>query len=194
MDKLSHKSIIFFITLYFSLILGFYFGEDTTGGAYFNYLNQKEIVKDFSSDFLNTFLTYDNHHHRHSPIFPIYLSIFEKFNLDDVTIRFIHLQIALICLLFFYQTLKVKFKNINNNHLFLFSLIFLLSPTIRSLAIWPDSRIYGLTFFIISIYFYLLFEREKKFKFVIGNIFALALSSYISPNFSVFSLFFLYLF
>ena len=56
MDKLSHKSIIFFITLYLSLILGFYFGEDTTGGAYFNYLNQKEIVKDFSSDFLNTFL------------------------------------------------------------------------------------------------------------------------------------------
>jgi hypothetical protein len=190
MNKLNNKSIFFFLVLYSFLILGFYFGENSTGGAYSDYLNQKEIVKKFSRDFLNTLLTYDENTHRHSPVLLIYLSIFEKFNLNDTFIRFISLQVAPICSIIFYQTLKLKFKNINNNYLFLFSLIFLLSPTVRTLAIWPDSRIYGLTFFIISIYFYILFQKEKDFKFVIGNIFALAISSYLSPNFSVFSLIF----
>ena len=99
MSKLNKSSIFFFLILYFTLIIGFYYGEDSTGGAYFDYLSQKEIAKKFSLNFINTFLTYDDNYHRHSPVLSIYLSIFEKLNLDDSFIRFINLQIAPICLL-----------------------------------------------------------------------------------------------
>ena len=191
MSKLNKSSIFFFLILYLTLIIGFYYGEDSTGGAYFDYLSQKEIAKKFSFNFINTFLTYDDNYHRHSPILSIYLSIFEKLNLDDSMIRFINLQIAPICLLLFFLTLKIKFKNVNENYLFIFSMIFFLSPTIRSLAIWPDSRLFGLTLFLLSIYYYLLFIEQKKLKFAILNTFSLAACSYLSPNFSIFSILFL---
>ncbi len=191
MRSLNINSIFFFLALYISLVLGFYFGENSTGGAFFDYLNQKVIAEKFASDFLNTLLTYDENQHRHSPLISIYLGFYEKFNFNDTIIRFINLQIAPICSILFYKTLTIKFKNVNKNYLFIFSLIFLLSPTVRSLAIWPDSRIFGLTFFILSIYFFLLFEDKRKFKFVIYNVLALAVSSYFSPNFSIFSFFYI---
>tara|TARA_Y100000590_G_scaffold204989_1_gene232535 strand:+ start:47819 stop:49087 length:1269 start_codon:yes stop_codon:yes gene_type:complete len=191
MKRLNVNSVFFFVATYISLIIGFYYGENSTGGAFIDYLNQKEISKKFASDFLGTLLTYDDNQHRHSPLISIYLALYEKIKLSDILIRFINLQIAPICAYLFYKTLKVKFKTVNNNYLFIFSLIFLISPTVRSLAIWPDSRLFGLTFFILSIYFYLLFLENRQFKFVLYNIFFLALSSYFSPNFSIFSLFFL---
>ena len=69
-------------------------------------------------------------------------------------------------------------------------LIFL-SPTFRSLSIWPDSRILGLTF-TLSILYFLKFKDNLNFNFAIMNVITCALSAYISPNFSVFSLFFFY--
>ena len=123
-NKLNKSSIFFFFILYLTLIIGFYYGEDSTGGAYFDYLSQKDIAKKFSHNFIYTFLTYDENYHRHSPLLSIYLSIFEKFNLNDFLIRFINLQIAPICSIIFFKTLKIKFKNVNENYLFIFSLIF----------------------------------------------------------------------
>ena len=191
MKRLNVNSVFFFLATYISLIIGFYYGENSTGGAFFDYLNQKEISKKFASDFLGTLLTYDDNQHRHSPLISIYLAFYEKIKLNDTIIRFINLQIAPICVFLFYKTLRVKFKTVDKNYLFIFSLILLISPTVRSLAIWPDSRLFGLTFFILSIYFYLLFLENKRFKFALYNVFFLALSSYFSPNFSVFSFFFL---
>jgi len=66
-----------------------------------------------------------------------------------------------------------------------------LSPTFRSLSIWPDSRLLGLILFTLGVYYFLKFEESKNFKFAIYNVIILALSAYISPNFSVFSVFFL---
>ena len=78
----------------------------------------------------------------------------------------------------------------DKNSLILIGLIFL-SPTFRSLSIWPDSRLLGLTIFSLIIFFYLKFLNSKKFNFAIYNVITCAVSSYLSPNFSVFSIFFL---
>ena len=45
----------------------------------------------------------------------------------------------------------------------------------------------------MSVYYFLKFKENKDFNYVYINIFTCALSAYISPNFSVFSLFFLLL-
>ena len=141
--------------------------------------------------FFQTFYEYDNFSTRHSPILIIFLSFFEKINLPDFVIRLIHLHICLFLPLIFFKSLKLKFKEIDEKILLLLAALIFLSPTFRSLSIWPDSRLLGLIFFSISIFYFLKFNENKHIKFVFLNVFFLALSSYLSPNFSVFSIFFI---
>jgi len=186
------------LILYSSLIIGFFLNENTLGGSFSDYQNQKIISQKFSEDFLNTFLNYDKEPHRHSPVLIIVLSVFEKFNISDVIIRLISLHFLLLIIFFFNKCLEVKFNNINKKIVKIISLLIFLSPTFRSLAIWPDSRLYGLLFFIISILFFLKFLKSKirrsKCKYAILNSIFLAIASYFSPNFCVFVIFFLFYF
>ncbi len=181
---------IILIGLYLSLIIGFFLGENSTGGAIIDYNNQKWISKKFAENFLETLLSYDNYNTRHSPILIVFLSFFEKFKINDQIIRLIHLHFCLLLPYIFLKCLQLNFKSLDKNILLFFISLIFLSPTFRSLSIWPDSRIIGLIFFSISIFYFLKFKEEKKFEFVIKNIFYLSLSSYISPNFSVFSIFY----
>ena len=72
---------------------------------------------------------------------------------------------------------------------------FFLSPVVRSLSVWPDSRIIGFLFFIISVYFYLkYFYFEKKIHYCYFNLFFLAIASYFSINFCLFGIYFFYKF
>ena len=191
LDKnIYKKEIVFFLILYTSLIISFFLGENSTGGAIGDYINQKRASQAFASEFLKTFFEYDTYGTRHSPILIIFLSLFEKIKLPDIFIRLIHLHLALFLPFIFYKCLSVKFKEIDKKILFFLSCLIFLSPTFRSLAIWPDSRLLGLVLFVISIYYFLKFEESKNFKFAIYNVIFLALSAYLSPNFSVFSIFF----
>ncbi len=185
------KEIFFLFVLYLTLIVSFIFGENSTGGAIKDYINQKNASQEFASDFLKTFYKYDTFGTRHSPVLIILLSFLEKFKLSDDLIRLIHLHLSLFLPFVFYKCLTVKFIEVDKKILFFLSSIIFLSPTFRSLAIWPDSRLLGLTLFTLSIYYFLKFEDTKNFKFAIYNVIALAFSAYVSPNFSVFSIFFL---
>ena len=184
------KEIIFFFFLYISLIISFFLGENSTGGAIGDYINQKKASQAFASEFIKTFYEYDTFGTRHSPILIILLSFFEKIELPDIFIRLIHLHLVLFLPFIFYKCLTVKFNEIDKKILFFLSSLIFLSPTFRSLAIWPDSRLFGLILFVMSIYYFLKFEESKNFKFAIYNVIFLALSAYLSPNFSVFSIFF----
>lgn len=196
LDNLIYKYL--FIILYISLLVGFYFNENTLGGSYLDYQTQKEISKKFSENFLYTLLHFDNERTRHSPVLISILSIFEKFTINDEITRLISLHFLLLIIYFFYRCLKLKFPNYNSKNIYFISLLIFLSPTFRSLSIWPDSRLYGILFLTISIYYYLKFLKEKKskekFKFAISNTIYLCIASYFSPNFSLFAIFFLYYF
>ncbi len=172
-------------------MISFFLGENSTGGAISDYIYQKETSQKFGSKFLKTFYEYDAYGTRHSPLLIILLSLFEKIKLPDILIRCIHLHLCLLLPIIFYKCLNVKFSKIDKKILLFLSSLIFLSPTFRSLAIWPDSRLLGLILFTLSIYYFLKFEENKNFKFVIFNTITLALSAYISPNFSVFSIFFL---
>ena len=89
---------------------------------------------------------------------------------------------------------KKKFINVNNNYLVLLSCLIFLSPTFRSTAIWPDSRAWGLIFICLSIYYFLIYNSTKKIKHCYLVILFYTVSSYISPNFSVYSIFFMLFF
>lgn len=187
--------IIFILILYISLLIGFIFNENSTGGAYIDYINQKKISQDFAENFYKTFFSFDKYSTRHSPVLIIFLSFFEKINLNDISIRIINLHICLFLPIVFYLTLKKKFNKINHNYLLLTSGIIFLSPTYRTLSIWPDSRLYGLIIFVISVYYFHKFLNNKKeiYAPIYCTIWS-AISAYFSPNFAFFSIFFFYIF
>lgn len=185
------KELVFLVCGYFTLLISFISGENSTGGAIIDYFNQKNVSVDFSNNFISTLLNYDAYSTRHSPVLIIILSFFENINFSDNVIRLIHLHYCILLPLFFFKCLEIKFKNIDKKFIYFIVFLIFLSPTFRTLSIWPDSRLSGLIFFTIGIFFYLKFLNEKKFYFVILNIIFVAISSYFSPNFSVFSIFFL---
>jgi hypothetical protein len=187
-----------FIFLYLSLILGFFLNENTLGGSLSDYQTAKIISNKFSEDFINTFLNYHQEPHRHSPLLVIILSIFEKYNANDLIIRIINLHFLLLIIYFFKKCLEVRLINIDKKIINIISSLILISATYRSLSIWPDSRLYGILFFIISILFFLKFLETKikkdKYKYSVLNTFFLAIASYFSPNFCVFVIFFIFYF
>ena len=188
-------NIICFFTLYLSLIIGFLYNENLNYGSYGDWINSNlEPTKDFSNNFLHTFLNFDQYGHRHSPVYVIFLSLFLDLGFDIDQVRLIHLHLSISLVLIFYMCLKLKFKDINNNYLVALSLILFLSPTFRSLSIWPDSRLPGLTFFVLTIYFFLKFKKTSHFKYTWYTCVALIISSYISPNFSIFFPYFFFFF
>lgn len=194
----KYQNFFFFILLYGTLIIGYVLNEGKLAGSINDYYTHKVISKKFADDFFGTLLNFSKEPTRHSPLLIIIISFFEKLKINDNIIRLVNLHFLLLIILFFYKSLKIRFKSYNNSILCLISFVLFLSPSYRSLLIWPDSRLYGLLFFTISIYFFLNFinekEKKQKFKFSILNTFFLCLASYFSPNFCVFSFFFILFF
>ncbi len=192
-QNLKFNNLYLFILFYISLIVGFYLGEDLNFGATGDwYGTDFPVIKDLASDLKNTLLNYESYGHRHSPVYLILLSLLKNLGLSYDLIRFVHLNLSILLLYFFYKCLVIKFNNIEKNLLIILSLSIFLSPTFRSLAIWPSSRLIGLLFFVLSVYEFLKFQKNNLNTHLIKNIFFLIVSSYISPNFSLFIIYFFY--
>ncbi len=194
-NKYNFFLVLISITLYLSLLFGFFYDENLNFGAYYDWVNAYLIpIKNFSKNFFETFLNYDDYGQRHSPIYLIFLSLFLKLNFSLDQIRLIHLHLSIPLIVIFYNCLVVKFNNIDKKYLQLLSLVIFLSPTFRSLSIWPDSRLPGLLFFVLTIYFFLWFQKSNKEKYIWLTSISLIISSYISPNFSFFFIYFFFFF
>ncbi len=193
-NKLFFLGILLFISIIFSYI----FLEDTLGGARHDYLFHEKFIILFAEDFKNTFNNYGHNdlYARNSPIFYIFVSLIYKAGVDLDTIRYLNIISILLLIYIFYNCLKIKFKNITNTSLMLMSFVIFLSPTVRSLAVWPYPILYGFILFLFSIKFYLKFNQVKKDKInqAFKSTLFLAFASYITPNFCVFVIFFLYKF
>ena len=187
---LSSKTNII-ILLYISLLLGFYFGEDSLGGAISDYQALNHISDKFDKNFFDTFLNYNKLGHRHSPVFFIIKSLLIE---DEIIRRLIFLHFYILIPIFFYKSLKIVFKNSSRINLRLVASTLFLFPTVRSYSIWPDAHLMGTLFFIISVYFFLKFKYSKidNFKYSVFNTFFLAIAAYCSPNFGITVFFFIF--
>ena len=197
MNKIN-KTFFWGTLLFISIIFSYFFSEDTLGGAKQDYLFHEKFIISFAEDFKNTFNSYGQGdlYARNSPVFYIFLSLIYKVGVDLDTIRYLNIISILLLIYIFYDCLKIKFKNIKNTALILMSFVILLSPTVRSLAVWPYPILYGFILFLFSTKFYLKFNQVKKNKIneAFKSTFFLAFASYITPNFCVFVIFFLYKF
>ncbi len=195
MNKVN-KTNFWYTLLFISIIFSYFFSEDTLGGAKQDYLFHEKFIILFAEDFKNTFNNYgqDNLYARNSPIFYIFLSFIYRVGIDLDTIRYVNIISIPLLIYIFYSCLKIRFKNITNSSMVLMSFVIFLSPTVRSLTVWPYPILYGFILFLFSVKFYLRFNQVKKNKIneAFKNTLFLALASYITPNFSVFVIFFLY--
>ena len=197
MDK-PKNIFILGVLLFLSIVFSYIILEDTIGGAKNDFIFHKKFIILFAEDFKNTLNNYGKGEllARNSPVFYIFLSLIYKSGIGLDNLKFLNIISIPILVYLFYSCLRIQFKNINTNLLIFLSFVVLLSPTIRSLLIWPYPILYGFIFFLLSVKFYLKFTKVKKNKIkeAYKNIIFLALASYITPSFSVFAIFFLYKF
>ena len=87
---------------------------------------------------------------RNSPVFWIFISILNKYFTYD-TIRFLNTFVIFAIAIVFYKCLLIKFKEIDDKNILFLSSFLFLSPSLRSLAIWPYSLIWGLFFYYFDL-------------------------------------------
>ena len=197
MDK-SKNIFILGTILFLSIIFSYIILEDTLGSSKNDFDFHEKFVILFAEDFKNTFREYGKGDltARNSPVFYIVLSMIYKSGIGYDEVKYLNFISIPLLIYVFYSCLKIQFKNINKNLLIFLSFLVCLSPTIRSLVVWPYPILYGFILFLFSIKYYLKFAYEKKEKIqnTLKSTFFLALASYITPTFCVFVIFFLYKF
>ena len=194
--KSNYKFI--FLAFYSTILLSLFFNEDTLGGAKHDFLHHYRISQAFSADFLQTLKVFGTNGSmvtRNSPVFWILISFLDKIFTLEV-IRLINTLSSLLIAFFLYKCLLLKFKDQKKILLVFLASVIFLSPTIRSLSIWPYGQIWGLLFFIISIYYFLKFKKTRNIELgFISSIKILSfliLSSYFHPSFAVFYIYFFF--
>ena len=192
----NYKELIFLI-FYSTILFSFFLNEDTLGGARHDFLHHYKISQLLNNNFLETFKMFGDPHlqTRNSPLFWIIISFLDKvFTIE--TIRLLNTLSSLLVAFFLYKCLLLKFNDQKKILLIFLASATFLSPTIRSLSIWPYSLIWGLLFFIISIYYFLLFKKtiNDKINLIISIklLSFLILSSYIYPSFGIFFIYFFF--
>lgn len=188
--------LLIFTFFYFSILLGFFLDENSTLGAQVDFLYHMKTLVTFDENLNYALLNYHtiDSPTRISPVFLLYLFYLKYFFVNIDIMRFISLNIYLISPFIFYNCLKLKFEKINKNNLFIFSLILFVSASFRGNSIWPESSMLGLLFFLISILFFLKFEKKKFFSYAIYNVIFLSIAAYIRPSYSLFAIFFFIMF
>ena len=177
--KIKALITIFFL---FTLLLGFYFSENSSGGAYIDYTFLSSIVTEFSKNIHDAFYLFleKNSLIIHSPIFYIILGIVLKITGSYEATRVLYIILCTILPLIFYKILKKKYLIFNNHfYLFIFANILFLSPYFRSSAIWALSDNLSLIFFASFIFFLNQFSDHKKTKDLYLSALFIILASYI---------------
>jgi hypothetical protein len=197
-NYLNKKYYLIFAFFYITIIYSLYSEESSLSGARHDYLYHLKFILLFKENSIHEGLRLfggDGYAVRNSPFFYIIYGFLNKyFSLN--TLQILNSVVSVFIAFSFFQCLKFKYKNNSNISLSFISCIIFLSPTVRSLSVWPYPLIWGLFFFIISIYFYLKFLNSNsinnKYKFSLITTAFLCLASYIHPTLSLFNFYYLF--
>jgi len=190
---LNFKRIIVYFIFSSTLFLGLLFNENSSGGAKIDHEYLLPFIKNFSLSFkfgLESFAN-DPGSLIHSPAFYILAGYFLKLTNNILFVKILYLLICCLLPYLFYLIIKTRYK-VNNNYIFIFSLIIFLSPYFRSSAIWLLGDNLSLIFFALSILYFIKIRDEKN---NIANyylcVISLILCCYIRYYYCVFFIYFL---
>ena len=193
MTQKNTLGIIIFLFSYFSLFVSFFLNEDGSGGGatgdfditYGFVLSLKENILSNPKDWTVV----------HTPLHYILLSFLTNFIEDTYFLRLFFCSLTFLVPLFFYKTLLLKFKNIDNNVALIISSSIFFLPAFRYTSIWANDLITSIFFFIVSINFFFKWQNNKKTTICVNiffQLFFLVLATYCRQYFAVFFLYFLF--
>ncbi len=195
--KETKKSYIFYLFLYFTLLIGFKFNENSSGGAIHDFQIISQAIISFSLDLK---FTYNNYHYyfiSHFPYYYILLSFIYKIFEDLTFVKLFVLHLSLLLPFVFYKVLSIRFDK-NNLYLVYIPGILFLSTYFRSNAIWALNDNLALTFLCSAIFFYHKAQKAREQKdillFCLLNIISIVLAAYTRQYYAVLWLFFVYKF
>ena len=193
---LNKNTYLIFIFFYATIILSIYFEENSLSGAKDDYLYHLKFIYLFRENSIFEGLARfasSEYRVRNSPAFYIIYGNLNKFISLDI-LQKLNSVVSLLIAFYFFKCLAIRYKKVATTFLALLSCVVFLSPTLRSLSIWPYPLAWGIFFFIISIYNYLKFQiasKNSKFKYSIYTTLFLSLSSYLHPPLALFNIFYL---
>ena len=190
----NYKDKIILVISIFLLFVSFYYNEDGTGGGA---KGDFEVTYGFILALQENLLADPKDWTLvHTPLHFIILSFVTRLisNTDLLRLLFCIFSLSLP-LLFFYSLLISKIENVLRSNVLILSTIILFIPSFRYTSIWANNLITSLFFFILSIYFFKKWEKNKK-NFIDKNslyqIIFLVLATYTRQYYAVFFLYFLF--
>lgn len=190
--KITYLNKIFYLIGSVSIFISLFFNIDSagSGGFVIDFSSTWPLVEDPLNFNTNLDIKFPLHYYIASLI---YLLVGEK-----ELLRLVYCFIGLFVPFLFFICLKKKFKNIDKNNLFLFSLIIFLLPSFRSSIVWPNTQITGMIFFLISLYYFLEWEIQKKFNYfskpLFLTIFFMSLTVYSRQIYAIIFIYFVIFF
>ena len=188
----KNQKVYIYLFWFFSLILSFIFGENSSGGSKLDYEITRQFIDAFSVNLTYGIKYFISSGQVQSPFFYFLLSLSEKL-LDIIYLKFTYSVVSSFIPLILYICLKKKFQNVNKNYLFLISLIIFLSPYFRSSASWMTTDNFAILFLILSISKYFSLEKKKNLKNLILCSVYLVTATYIRQYYAIFFLLYLIL-
>jgi len=195
--KKIKKNYLFYLFLYSTLLIGFIFDENSSGGAIDDFQIISQAIISFSLDLK---FTYNNYHYyfiSHFPYYYILLSFFYTIFENLTFIKLLVLHLSLLLPFIFYKIILIKFDKKNLYLVYLPGILFL-SAYFRSNAIWALNDNLALIFLCSAIFFYYKAQNTKEQKsmlvFCLFNLISIVLAAYTRQYYAVFWLFFVYKF
>ena len=187
-------SCLIFILFAISLIIGFFYGEAISGAGakkdfYFtwNYVLALE----------NNFFVDPTPWTIHTPLhYLILLHLNKIFNSQEI-VRFFMVIVSILVPILFYLNLKIKFPATKKNILIILAASIFIFPAYRYSALWANSHITAIIFFLLSTYFFLIWEKSSNKKIKLSILFSvifLAASVYTRQYYALFFIYYLFIF
>lgn len=171
----------------FSFIIGFSFNEDlSSGGSRYDFYLTLNVIKNLANFSLVDYSEYT----RHFPLHYILLAVLYNLFNNDLVLRIIYLIFSSLLPIFLFLNLNLVSK-LNRTNILLITASILFLPFFRSSAMWANSHLTAIIFFLVANFFYLLGSKEKKiYKYL--NLFFLALATYSVQSYAIFYIFYLF--
>ena len=182
---LNRKPVVY-ILFYITFIISFYFGENSSGGAFIDSSRMETYLNEIGANFKNGIMLFIDTKMVHSPIFYIIKSILENF-LNKLSSDLIFLTLGFFIPVIFYSILKKQFRGLDKNLLFAISLVLYFSPYLRSSAVWATNDNIAVLFFVLSLSKFLTFTKKKdnNLKDIFLSFFYLLIAAYIRQYFII---------
>ncbi len=180
---------IFLITLFFSYILKFDISNGGSSRDLYYHWNYIEALRDDISILLEYNHSYKRTFSQHYPLHHIIISRFDFLSMSQENYLNFYFLFSLILPILFFICLNNRFPEIDiKKKIFISSLIYFL-PNFQASAIWGNSHISSLIFFLLSIFFMINIEKDSKKKIkqnIFFVVFFMACAAYIRQYYVIF--------